>query len=37
MEPPKKLLIFQQGTFGAGKMKKTHPENFFYISGNKTF
>ena len=30
-------LIFQEATFGARKMKKTHSEKISYISGNGTF
>ena len=31
-ENTKKLLIFQEVTFRAQKIKKNHSENFFYIS-----
>ena len=31
------VLIFQEGTFLAQKIKKGHSEIFFYISGNGTF
>ena len=33
----KKLLIFQEGTFQAHKIKKTHSEKMSYISGIGTF
>ena len=33
----KKLLLFQEVTFQARKMRKTHFEKSFYISGNETF
>ena len=37
METPKNLLIFQELTFRARKMKNTHSEKMSYISGNETF
>ena len=33
----KKLLKFQEETFQAHKIKKTHSEKICYISGNGTF
>ena len=34
---PKKLPIFQEVTFWARKVKRTHSEKMSYISGNGTF
>ena len=34
---PKRLLIFEEVTFQARKMKKTLPGKVSYISGNVTF
>ena len=33
----KKLLIFQEGTLRARKIKKTHSEKISFILGNGTF
>ena len=33
----KKLLVFQEGTFRARKLKKNNSEKISYISGNGTF
>ena len=33
----KKILIFQEKTFRAQKIKKTHSEKISYFSGNGTF
>ena len=37
MKTPKKLLIFQEVTFRAQKVKRTRSEKTSYISGNETF